>query len=628
MRARLASLVGWLTSSPRTPRAGRPSRKPRLEALEDRLTLSATTTGITLSNTALISSGYGTAIGDAYTFANGTRDGATDPDSHWPQPGGKGTAITVTYSYDNLLDGYLGGSLSTSTIKAAIQQALSLWAAVAPINFVEVADSGPPPSLTTDYSAAGKPMIRFGHLHVDGPGNVIGYGFYPGATGLAGDVDLDDSENWTVNPSSGVDLLEVATHEIGHALGLGHETVRTAIMNPYYGGRFHGLGTGFLYQDDINGIHAIYGAGHGSVTPLGSTPPVTAPPSPFQVQGTQLIVTGTSGNDTFTFTAGATSSTVTLNRQSYTVNAALIHTVVFNGNGGTDSAVLSASGSNTASLTPTGGTLTGSNYAVTLNGVRSITVNGHAGDSANLYDSGGTDTFTASPGSARLVGTGYQEVVAGFSRVTAHGSGGHDSALLYGSTGNDVFTASPTSSVLTGPGFSTSAVGFASVTAIGGGADAATLSGGTGTNYFVASPTAATLYGTGYSISLSGFGSVSAHSQGGTDVAYLYGSTGNDTLVGRATSTTLSGAGFANTAFGFRSVTAYSQGGRDTVQMYDAPGTNRYVGSGSTGVMYYTGTTTTFSGFSLVSLYATSGGKDQKSVSGITYTLTTSGPWA
>jgi hypothetical protein len=586
MRARLASILRWLPrfSSPPSRRPERPSHKLCLEPLEDRLTLSTTqTTGLALSAAALASAGYGPLVGDAYTFANGTRDATTDPSSYWAQPGGKGTPITVTYSYDNLLDGHLGGSLSASTIKTAIQQALALWASAAPINFVEVPDSGPPPSTTTDYSAAGKPMIRFGHLHVDGPLGVLGYGFYPGPTGLAGDIDFDDSENWTVNPATGIDLLEVATHEIGHALGLGHEPTRTAIMNPYYGGHFHGLGTGFLYQDDINGIQAIYGAGHGSVTPLASSPPSVVP-SPFQVQGTQLTVTGTTGNDSFQFTAGASSATVILNGQSYSVNPALIHTIVFNGNGGTDSAILNAYGSSSASLSPTGATLTGPNYSVTLTKVQNVTVNGHAGDKANLYDSTGNDVFTASPASARLSGSGYQEVVSGFSSVIAHaGSGGSDTA---------------------------------------------SLTAGTGINTFFATPTSASLYGTGYSLSLYGFANVGAHSRGGNDFAYLYGSAGNDTLVGQSTSTSLSGAGFANTAYSFRVVSAFSQGGRDTVLLYDAAGNNRFVGAGSTGTLYYPGATTTFSGFSVVDLLALSGGKDQKSATGITYSLAAFGPWA
>jgi hypothetical protein len=217
---------------------------------------------------------------DAFVFAGQDTD-PTGPIYRWSQPGGPGSHITITYSFSNLLDGSLGSGLSPAAIRSAIQEALSRWAAVAPIDFVEVADNGPAPS-NTDYDPAGKPVIRFGDRPIDGPYNILAYGYYPGATGLAGDIQFDTSENWSVNPANGIDLVEVAEHEIGHALGLAHEPAPAdggvdAIMNPIYVGRFHGLGTSFLYQDDISGIQALYGAGTGSVQPLVSiSPPLPA----------------------------------------------------------------------------------------------------------------------------------------------------------------------------------------------------------------------------------------------------------------------------------------------------------------------------------------------------------------
>jgi hypothetical protein len=51
-----------------------------------------------------------------------------------------------------------------------------------------------------------------------------------------------------------MDLVTVAAHEIGHALGLGHSNVACALMNPFYNGSHR-----YLAQDDIDGIRAIYG---------------------------------------------------------------------------------------------------------------------------------------------------------------------------------------------------------------------------------------------------------------------------------------------------------------------------------------------------------------------------------
>jgi hypothetical protein len=57
--------------------------------------------------------------------------------------------------------------------------------------------------------------------------------------------------------TDGIDLQGVATHEIGHTLGLGHSAVGGATMAPAIGGT--GLGQRSLSPDDIAGIQAVYG---------------------------------------------------------------------------------------------------------------------------------------------------------------------------------------------------------------------------------------------------------------------------------------------------------------------------------------------------------------------------------
>ena len=65
-----------------------------------------------------------------------------------------------------------------------------------------------------------------------------------------------------------IDFLEVITHEIGHALGVGHILYADAIMQPYHHNRFSGPGTAYLLGPDILAIRSLYGSGVGSVQPM------------------------------------------------------------------------------------------------------------------------------------------------------------------------------------------------------------------------------------------------------------------------------------------------------------------------------------------------------------------------
>ncbi len=131
-----------------------------------------------------------------------------------------------------------------------IQMAFAAWQAVSNIRFVQVTDNG---AAFNTSGAMGD--IRIGAHAFDARYGVLAHAYfpYPGISG-AGDLHFDSAENWTCN-TSGVDIGIVALHEIGHSLGLNHESTGTvAVMAPYYN-----TGLTALQSDDIRGSTAIYG---------------------------------------------------------------------------------------------------------------------------------------------------------------------------------------------------------------------------------------------------------------------------------------------------------------------------------------------------------------------------------
>jgi hypothetical protein len=206
----------------------------------------------------------------------------------WPQAG-LGAPVTITYGYSNLFDGGMlnasGLPVSIGELRGGVEEAMRVWASVAPLNFIELPDAGPPASDST-YNGAGLAQIRIGHHLIDGFGNYKAHAYYPtgGGAGTAGDVHFDDADRWaTIGTLANPDILGAALHELGHSLGLNHSDDMTAVMYPTFR-RMAGPGTGFLTNDDIAGIHQIYGSGVGSVRPL------VPEPSTFALAGCSLAV--------------------------------------------------------------------------------------------------------------------------------------------------------------------------------------------------------------------------------------------------------------------------------------------------------------------------------------------------
>ncbi len=160
---------------------------------------------------------------------------------------GTWASTNLTYSFQNYT-----ADIDSTTIQWAIDQAFGLWSAETPLRFRRVSDG-----------TSGDIVIRFvtgdhgDGNPFDGPSGILAHAFFPSNSGsIRGDTHFDDVETWTVAipPGGGFDLVTVAAHEFGHALGLQHSGVAGAIMQPFYGGPRRFLGT-----DDIQGIQSLYG---------------------------------------------------------------------------------------------------------------------------------------------------------------------------------------------------------------------------------------------------------------------------------------------------------------------------------------------------------------------------------
>jgi hypothetical protein len=188
----------------------------------------------------------------------------------WPQPGGPGTPVVLSYSFINLFAPNFQG-ISELDLRAATAEAFRVWSVYAPLHFVERPDSGPP-ATDQDYLPDGHPDLRIG-AHGETDGLILAHAFLPlvtGVSGLAGDIHFNSDSilDWGIGAGfPHIDFLEVMMHEIGHALGLLHVMDVDALMNPFHGFRFERAKPAFQLPSDIAAVQAIYGAGSGSVQP-------------------------------------------------------------------------------------------------------------------------------------------------------------------------------------------------------------------------------------------------------------------------------------------------------------------------------------------------------------------------
>ncbi len=187
----------------------------------------------------------------------------------------------------NLLYGF--GPLSTRSnvdqarVRAEYLRAMNEWARVVALTWSETSVLNGPRTMTLRFGRGNDSMLP---RTFDGPGRTLAYAYFPSPPNpepIAGDVYLDDDENWQFGAD--IDVYSVLLHELGHSLGLNHLDQPGNVMNAFYRRATE------LQSGDIATIRTLYATRTSTPTAPSPTPTPAPAPTPPAVPSDRLAPT-------------------------------------------------------------------------------------------------------------------------------------------------------------------------------------------------------------------------------------------------------------------------------------------------------------------------------------------------
>ena len=203
----------------------------------------------------------------------------------WNTTKNKINETLVTWYFDTSNFKQINTKLDLDTIKTVFRTAMSKWSKTSLIELKEVDDERRANITIQFLDGDHGDGYKF-----DGPGNILAHAFYPSQGRRGGDVHFDLGEEWTLwdEQHVGTSLFNVAIHELGHSLGIGHSSQNNSVMYAWYTPKNIELS-----EDDSHAINQLYGVrpeykfgprGPGPRTTPSPSTPSTLRPSGYTTQ--------------------------------------------------------------------------------------------------------------------------------------------------------------------------------------------------------------------------------------------------------------------------------------------------------------------------------------------------------